>query len=97
MRTNLSQNIKRHIGIIPDLPAHDEIIKNSNGKLNGSNYHRPDKAASYKRHGVMTVYTIKNGKNSSAGKRHGPVRVAACYYLNKAVHKISHKKGKCIL
>lgn len=97
MRTDLSQNIKRHIGIIPDLPAHDEIIKNSNGKFNGSNYHRPDKAASYKRHGVMTVYTIKNGKNSSAGKRHGPVRVAAADYFDKAVHKIPHKKGKCIL
>ena len=97
MRTYLSKNIQRHIGIIPDVPAHDEVIKNPDSKLNGSDNYRPDKAAADKRHGVMTVYAIKYGKNSSAGKGHRPVRVASVENDDKAVHKIAHKKSKCIL
>lgn len=97
MRTYLPQNIQRHIGIIPDVPVHDEVVKNSDCKLNGSDYHCADKAAADKRHGMMTVYGIEYGENCSAGKGHRPVRVAAVEYFNKAVHKITHEKSKCIL
>ena len=79
------------------MPAHDEIIKNAYSKFNGGDYYSAYKTAPDKSHGVVTVYAVKNGKDSSARQRHSPVGVATVKYFDKTIHEIAHEKGKSVL
>lgn len=97
MRAYLSHNIKGHIRVVPDVPAHYEIVENAHNKFHAGDDNSADKATPDKRHGVMTVYPVENGKDSSAGQGHGPVGVAAVKYLDETIHEIAHEKGKSVL
>lgn len=97
MWTDLPQNIQRHIRIVPYVPVHDDIIKYAYCEFHSSYYHCADKTAAYKCHSTVTVYAIKDGKNCSACQGHCPVGVSPVKYFDKAVQKIAHQKGKCIL
>lgn len=85
MRTYLSENIIRHIGVIPDVPVHDNVVKDSNGELYRGYDDCADKAAPDKRNCTAAVYAVQNGKDRTAGKRHCPVRIAAADYLDKTI------------
>ena len=80
--------------VVPDLPVHNDIYKNTYGEFNWRNYNCSDKTALYQRHSAAAVYGIKYRQDSSAGESHCPVGVATIDYLNHAVYKIAHEKGK---
>ena len=88
--TYLTEEIKGHIGVIPYVPVHNNIVENTDGQLCGSYAESACDTAPDKSHGIAAVYDIKHRKYKASCQGHRPVSISAHDYFDKAVTEISH-------
>ena len=90
----LPKKIEGHIGVIPDVPVHNNVIEYAHGKLYHCYEKRAESAAFHKSHSSAAVYGIEDSHDTAACQAHRPVGVAAEDYLYKAVAEVTHKERK---
>ncbi len=91
-RTYLPQDVKRPVGIVPDIPAETSVNYHSYGKFNCGYHKGTDKAATEQSEVGSGTDIIKYNHYQSTRYRHCPMGITPYYNFNKSVYNSSKSK-----
>ena len=87
-QADLSVEVQRHAAVVPDVPAHDQIVRHPNGEFQCRDQQCSAKALQQQRfRRCCRVKQIQPHRSRTAGERHGPVGVPAADDLQQTVDK----------
>ena len=94
-RADLPKQIAGQGAVIPDMPAHDEIVPHADGEFRAGDKERTEQAAYPEGLGAERVLHVIEQRDCAAAEQcHGPVRVAAGGDLKARVEKESGEECK---
>ena len=93
-RTDLPQNIQRHIGIVPNVPAQVQIDDASRREFRRRDGERTENTADEQgKPSAVYVQSVQDEKAYPARYRHAPVGVAAPENFQHAVQRTAEEKN----
>ena len=92
-QADLTVQVQRHAAVVPDVPAHDEIVCDTHGKFQGSDEYCAASILQQLSPGrCSSMDQVEPHCGGTAGERHGPVGIAPASDLQQAIDKSPQQK-----
>ena len=92
-QADLTVQVQRHAAVVPDVPAHDEIVCDTHGKFQGSDEYCAAPILQQQSPGrCSSMDQVEPHCGGTAGERHGPVGIAPANNFQQTIDKSPQQK-----